>query len=151
MFIIGINSYNSIILILTDNKLIKPKYFDWKRILNIVFNIEMLKWAIQEVALPIFNELSTKKKKDAYSYCIILGYLSYVLQQQHMDIATTYEILLSLQEVFGDKGKSARQVALRTVTNTKITKRTPLRDYMIHMIILFNKIKIFGAKIDGET
>ena len=57
----------------------------------------------------------------------------------------------SLQEVFGDKGKSARQVALRTVMNTKITERTPLRDYMIHMIILFNKIKIFRAKIDGET
>ena len=52
-------SYNSIILILTDNKLIKPKYFDWKRILNIVFNIELLKWVTQEVALPIFNELST--------------------------------------------------------------------------------------------
>ena len=74
-----------------------------------------------------------------------------MLQQQHMGIATTYEILLSLQEVFGDKGKLDRQVALRTVMNTKITERTPLRDYMIHMIILFNKIKIFGAKIDGET
>ena len=31
-----------------------------------------------------------------------------MLQQQHMGIATTYEILLSLQEIFVDKGKLTR-------------------------------------------
>ena len=32
-----------------------------------------------------------------------------MLQQQHMAISITYEIILSLQEMFGDKGKLARQ------------------------------------------
>ena len=55
-----------------------------------------------------------------------------------MGIATTYEILLNLQEMFGDKGRLARQVALRTIMSTKMTERTPIRDHMICMISLFN-------------
>ena len=35
--------------------------------------------------------------------------------------------------------------------NTRMTKETPIRDHMIHMITLFNKMEILGAKIDGET
>ena len=51
---------------------------------------------------------------------MILMSLNNVLQQQQMDIATTYEILLKLQEMLGDKGKSASQATLRTIMNTRI-------------------------------
>ena len=83
--------------------------------------------------------------------CIILGSLSNVLQQQHMGIATTYEILLSLQEILGDKGRPARQVALRSIMSTQMTEGTLVRDHMIRMIALFNEMRILGAEIDRET
>ena len=35
--------------------------------------------------------------------------------------------------------------------NIRMTKETPIRDHMIHMITLFNKMEILEAKIDGET
>ena len=53
--------------------------------------------------------------------------------------------------MFNDKGKPSRQATLRTIMSTKMIEGTPIRDHMIHMITLFNKIKILGVKIDGET
>ena len=35
--------------------------------------------------------------------------------------------------------------------NTRMTEGTPAIDHMIHMIELFNKMKILKAKIDGKT
>ena len=64
-----------------------------------------------------------------------------------MGIDITYEILLSLQEMFGNKGRLARQVALRSIMIMKRTKGTPIRDHMIHMIVLFNEMEILGAEI----
>ena len=57
-----------------------------------------------------------------------------VLQQQHMGIAITYGILLSLQEMFGDKDRLTRQVALRTIMNTKMIEITSVSDHMIRIL-----------------
>ena len=35
--------------------------------------------------------------------------------------------------------------------STKMTEGTPIRDHMIRMITLFNKMEIFGNEIDGKT
>ena len=35
--------------------------------------------------------------------------------------------------------------------NTRMTKRTPIRDHLIFMIALFNDMKILGTKINKET
>ena len=43
-----------------------------------------------------------------------------------MGIVTTYEILLSLQEMFSDKDKLASQVALKTIMSTKMIKGTEI-------------------------
>ncbi|RVW59115.1 hypothetical protein CK203_104548 [Vitis vinifera] len=53
--------------------------------------------------------------------------------------------------MFNDKGMPSRQSTLRTIMSTKMIEGTPIRDHMIHMITLFNKMEILGAKIDGET
>ena len=40
---------------------------------------------------------------------------------------------------------------LRTIMSTKMTEGTPIRDLMILMITLFNKMEIFGDEIDRKT
>ena len=35
--------------------------------------------------------------------------------------------------------------------NTRIKKGTLVKDHIIHMIALFNEMKIFGVEIDRET
>ena len=47
------------------------------------------------------------------------------MQQQCMGIATTYEILLSLQEKFGDKGRPTKQATLGTIMSHKMIEGTP--------------------------
>ena len=51
-----------------------------------------------------------------------------------MGIAITYGILLSLQEMFGDKDRLTRQVALRTIMNTKMIEITSVSDHMIRIL-----------------
>ena len=62
-----------------------------------------------------------------------------------------YDILLSLQEMFGDKGKLVRHVTLKTIINTRMSKGTPIRDHIISMIKLLNEMEILEAKINEET
>ena len=47
---------------------------------------------------------------------LILGSLDNVLQKQHMSMIFS----LKLQGLFDDKGKSTRQVSLKTIMNTRI-------------------------------
>ena len=158
--IIDIISYNLINLILTINKLIGPNYVDWKRNLDIVLTSEEIKWVIKEISLSTPNEHSTQEEKDNYhswqradqkTKCIILGSLDNVLQHQHVFMPTTYDILVSLHEMFGGKGRPTKQVALKAIMDTKILEGTPIRDHMIRMIRLFNQMKIIGDKMNGET
>ena len=64
---------------------------------------------------------------------------------------TTYDNFLNLHEMFGSKGKLAKQAALRIIMNIKMSKGSPIKDHMIGMIRLFNKMKIFRTEIDGEN
>ena len=74
-----------------------------------------------------------------------------MLQHQHMSMPIAYDILVSLNEMFGGKGRPTKQVALKAIMNTKMSKGTLIKDDMIRMIGLFNKMKILKAKIDRET
>ena len=47
--------------------------------------------------------------------------------------------------------KTDQPIAFKIVMNAKKLEETPIRDHMIHMIKLFNKKKILGTDIDGET
>lgn len=61
----------------------------------------------------------------------------------------TYDIFTSLHDMFGFKGRSTRQVALKLIMNAKMLERTLIRDNIIYMIRLFNKMKILRVEIDG--
>ena len=44
-----------------------------------------------------------------------------------------------------------KQVALKAITDAKISKGTPVKDHIICLIGLFNEMEILGAEINGET
>ena len=62
-----------------------------------------------------------------------------------------YDIPANLHEMFCAKGITTRQVAFKAIMDTKMSKETPIRDNMIRMIGLFNKMETFGVDIDRET
>lgn len=61
----------------------------------------------------------------------------------------TYNIFTSLHDTFGFKGRLTRQAILKLIMNAKMFERTLVRDYIIYMIRLFNKMKILRVEIDG--
>ena len=83
--------------------------------------------------------------------CYILASMSNVLQHQHEHMATTYDMMMNLKEMFGDQNRAERQVAMKALLNTKMAEGTPVWDHVLKMIAHLNELEILGAKIDGES
>ena len=50
--------------------------------------------------------------------------------------------------MFGDRGKSIKKPVLKIIMNTKMTKRTLIRDNMVFIFAFFNEMEILGVKIN---
>ena len=53
--------------------------------------------------------------------------------------------------MFGEQNRVGRQVAMRSLLNTKMVEGTPVRDHVLKMISHLNELEILGAEIDGES
>ena len=67
------------------------------------------------------------------------------------DVELASEIMLSLKEIFGAQGHSARQCIMRLILNTKMAQETSIRKHCLKMISYLNTLEVFGADIDGES
>ena len=59
--------------------------------------------------------------------------------------------MLSLKEMFGEQGHSARQETMRQIYNTKITEGISVRKHCLRMIYNLNTLGVLDADIDGES
>ena len=59
--------------------------------------------------------------------------------------------MLSLKEMFGEQGRSARQETIRQIYNTKMAEGTSVREHCLRMISNLNTLEVLGADIDGES
>ena len=74
-----------------------------------------------------------------------------MLQSQHQSMSTSSVMLLNLQEMFGVQSRSAKQMVMKQIMNTRMSEGTPVRDHMIKMIGLFNELGDLGVDVDWET
>ncbi|MCQ7012838.1 DDE-type integrase/transposase/recombinase, partial [Clostridioides difficile] len=153
-------AFNPLSVILKENKLTGPNYIDWKRNLDIVLTAEGYKYVLTEVCPDKPREGSGEEEGGAYSKwvkademarCYILASMSNVLQHQHQSMATAYDMMLNLKELFGHQSRAARQEAMRKLMTTKMAEGTPVRDHALNMMALLNEIEVQGGEIDGET
>ncbi|XP_022861660.1 uncharacterized protein LOC111382031, partial [Olea europaea var. sylvestris] len=103
-------SLHPLSVILNKNQLVGENYVDWKRNLNIVLTAEKYKYVLDEICPEAPKDDSTESQKAAYekwhhsdemARCYILGSMSNVLQQKHQNMQTAFNIMESLQEMFG--------------------------------------------------
>ena len=66
--------------------------------------------------------------------CYIIASISNVLHHQMQDVELALDIMLSLKEMFGEQGRSARQETMRQIYNTKMTDDTPVTTIIIQGI-----------------
>ncbi|KAL8116714.1 hypothetical protein AgCh_023023 [Apium graveolens] len=130
--------FNPLFTILKDNKLTRPNYIEWKRNLDIVLTAEEYKFCTYEPKpeQPAADAPEDEKeyykrwiKADEMSRCYILAAMSGVLQHQHHSMATASDMLFNLKELFGDRNRAARQVAMKALMNTQMAEGTPVRDH----------------------
>ena len=153
-------SFNPLAVILKEHKLEGPNYVDWKRNLDIVLTAEEYKFVLYEPCLELPAEAATEQqlqdhkkwvKADEMARCYILASMSSVLQHQHQNTCTAYEIMYSLKEMFGDQDRATRQVAMKQLFNISMHEGSPIREHVLKIMNLLNELEILGADIDGES
>ena len=106
------NSFNPLSVILKENKLTGPNYIDWKRNLNLVLTAQEYKFVLTDVCLPApgsdslkeeVEAFQTRRKADEMARCYILASMSNILQHQHENMATAYDMMINLKEMFGER------------------------------------------------
>ena len=113
----GGGSFNPLSVILKENKLTGPNYIDWKRNLNLVLTAEEYKFVLTDVCPPPPDSDSSKEKVEAYQHwqktnemarCYILASISNILQHRHENMATAYDMMMNLKEMFGEQNRARR-------------------------------------------
>ena len=82
--------------------------------------------------------------------CYILAFIFNILQTKHQNMEIATEIMESLQEMFGQSTRFARQATLKGVMNSKMGKSTRVRDHILKIMDHLNEAKIKGAQIDDN-
>ncbi|XP_022877032.1 uncharacterized protein LOC111395279 [Olea europaea var. sylvestris] len=83
-------------------------------------------------------------------HCYILAYMLNILQQKHQNIETAFNIIESLQEMFGHQNRQTRKASIRAIMNTHMKLGTFVSDPMLIMIGHFNAAEVLGTDIDSE-
>ena len=140
-------SFNPLFVILKENKLTGPNYIDWKRNLDLVLTAEGYKFVLINLCPSELDSNSSKEKVEAYqtwrkademARCYILAFMSNVLQHQHETMATAYDMMLKLKEMFGEHNHAGRQVAKKALLNTKMAKGILVCDHILKIISHLN-------------
>ena len=105
--------FNTISIILDQNKLEGSNYVDWRRNLDIVLTAEEYKFVLhEECPLKPNDQFSDEdklayqkwRKADVMERRYIMASISNVFQHQHQTMLSAFEILENLKEMFGDQG-----------------------------------------------
>ena len=70
---------------------------------------------------------------------------------QHQGIFTSYDMMLSLKEMFEDLNRAVKFFFMRDLMNTTMIEGTLVRDHILKMISFLNDLDILGSEIDGKT
>ena len=57
-------------------------------------------------------------------------------------MATAYDMMMNLKEMFGEQNHAGRQVAMRALLNIKMAEGTLVRDHVLKMISHLNELEI---------
>ena len=101
---------NPIISILANEQLSGENFVKWKSNMNIILLCDNYKFVLTEECPPVPAGNATRNVREAYdrwiatnnkARCYLLAGMSDVLRAKHENMETAYEIMESLQRMFG--------------------------------------------------
>ena len=81
----------------------------------------------------------------------MLAGMTDVLRAKHDRMETAYEIMESLQAMFGQQSDQSQHDTIKKAMKAKMERGTPVRDHVLNMINYFGEAEVHGATIDDRT
>ncbi|XP_049399834.1 uncharacterized protein LOC125863905 [Solanum stenotomum] len=83
--------------------------------------------------------------------CYILASVANVLQHHHQSMKSTYDMLKSSKEMFGEQNRVANKIAMKALLTTKIVEGSLVKDHVLNMMSYLNELEILGVAIDKDS
>ena len=121
---------------------------------------EDYKFVLTEECPPQPAAKATRAARESYeklthannkAHCYMLAGMTDVLRAKYERMETAYEIMESLQAMFGQQSDQSRHDAIKKAMNAKMKRGTPVRDHVLNMINYFGEAEVHGATIDDRT
>ena len=151
---------NPIITLLATKKLDGDNYAKWKSNMNILLVCEDYKFVLAEECPPEPAANASKTAREPFdrwikannkAKCFMLASMSDVLRKKHEEMETAYEIMESLEAMFGAPSEKARLDAVRAFMNDKMKKGSSVKAHVLNMIDHLHDAELNGARIDEAT
>ncbi|PON89309.1 hypothetical protein TorRG33x02_148520, partial [Trema orientale] len=151
---------NPIIALLANEKLTGDNFIKWKSNMNIVLVSEDYKFVLTEECPPQPAANATRAARESYekwthannkARCYMLAGMTDVLRAKHERMETAYEVMESLQVMFGQQPDQSRYDTIKKAMNAKMKRGTPVRDHVLNMINYFGEAEVHGTTIDDRT
>ncbi|KAG6467586.1 hypothetical protein ZIOFF_074616 [Zingiber officinale] len=151
---------NPIMSLLTNNTLTGENFPKWKSNINIVLVSENNRFVLTEECPPVPPANVTRAVRELYDRWIasnnkakayMLASMSDALRSKMEPKECAFEIMESLQEMFGQQSEQARHEATRKYTNARMILGTHVRDHVMQMTNYFSEAEMHGAVIDEGT
>ena len=148
---------NPLSIILDNNRLKSPNFIDWLRNLKVVLASEKILYVIEQ-SLPLtlpensspeeYEVLSKWKDDDMQARCIMWASMSTEIHRQHEKYNSAREILLHLQELFGEHSRTARYEISKRLFRAKMREGEEVGAHVNSMIRSIEELESLDFSMD---
>ena len=124
-----LSAFSPLATILTQNKLTKNNFIDWKRNLDIILTVKDHAYVITTpchkeptpgATTTARHEFEKWRKSNGMARCYMLASMAGVWQHQFQSNEFASAIMTNLKEMFGEHSRPIRQIAMQKIMNTKM-------------------------------
>ena len=148
---------NPLSIILDNNRLTGPNFIDWLRNLKVVLASEKILYVIEQSLPTSLPENSSQeehdvlqkwKDDDTQARCIIWASMTTELHRQHEKYKSAYEIILHLQELFGERSRTARYEISKRLFRAKMREGEDVGVHVNSMIRSIEELESLDFSMD---
>ncbi|XP_074570565.1 uncharacterized protein LOC141827231 [Curcuma longa] len=151
---------SSPILTLLNEKLASENFIKWKSNINIALVCENLKFVLTEEcpSEPPLN--AARSVREIYDKWVaannkakgyMLAGMSDALRLKHEHVENAYQIMDSLQAMFGQQSSQSKHEAIKNAMNATMKKGQSVGAHILNMVNYFTEVATHGATIDDGT
>ena len=150
-------SSNSLSVILDQNRLTGPNFVDWLRNLKVILASERILYVLnQKPPITLPDEASQEerdtlekwKDDDLQVRCIMWASMSIEIHQQYEKYDSAKEILLHLQELFGEESRTVRYEISKWLFHAKMKESEDVEVHVNSMIRSMEELESLDFTMD---